>query len=156
MALQLKMLGTPLSKDIFCQVWLKLAQRFWKKRYLNFVNVFLLFRNYLHLANGMSLHLNKLKSTIPKTFCAKFCWNSPSGYGVDENVKFLQTDERTGGKRTDDRQLEKLTWAFSSGEMKTTNTFLFTLKIEFILKRFVKSYIWKSSTLCKVYLDSHV
>ena len=34
--------------------------------YLNFVNVFLLFPNYLHLEKDGALHLNKLESHSPK------------------------------------------------------------------------------------------
>ena len=50
----------------------------------------------------------------PGILCAKFGWNWPSGSGEeDENVKSLQTDGRT-----DDRWSEKLTWTFSSGELK--------------------------------------
>ena len=49
-----------------CQVWFKLAQWFWRSRFLNFVNLYLLFRNYLPLENGMALHLNKLESPSPK------------------------------------------------------------------------------------------
>ena len=33
----------PSSKDALCQVRLKLAQWFWRRRFLNFVNVFSLF-----------------------------------------------------------------------------------------------------------------
>ena len=66
----------------------------------------------------------------PRMLCAKFGWNWPSGSGEDENVKSLQTDRQTDRKtdrRTDggtdrqtpdDRWSEKLTWAFSSGELK--------------------------------------
>ena len=39
----------PFDKGCLCQVWLKLAQWFWRRRFLNFDNVFLLFRNYLPL-----------------------------------------------------------------------------------------------------------
>ena len=66
-----------------------------------------------------------------------FGWNWPSGSGEeDENVKSLQkdrqTDRQTDGQTdgqtdrwtdrqtTDDRWSEKLTWAFSSGELKST------------------------------------
>ena len=56
----------------------------------------------------------------PSMLCAKFGWNWPSGSGEeDENVKSLQTDGRTDRETTDDRWSEKLTWAFSSGELKT-------------------------------------
>ena len=33
-------------KDALRQIWLKLAQWFWRRRFLNFVNVFSFFRNY--------------------------------------------------------------------------------------------------------------
>ena len=37
-----------------------------KKIFLNFVNVYLLFRNYLPFEMGMALHLNKFKSPLHK------------------------------------------------------------------------------------------
>ena len=49
-----------------CHVWLKLAQWFWKRGFLNFVNVLSLFRNYLPLEMGVALHLNNLESFSPK------------------------------------------------------------------------------------------
>ena len=52
-------------KDALCKVWSKLAQWFWRRRFLNFVNVFSLFRNYLPLEKGGALHLNKLESPSP-------------------------------------------------------------------------------------------
>ena len=51
---------SPLPKDALCQVWLKLAQWFWRERFYNFINVFWLFRNYLPLEKGGDLHLKKL------------------------------------------------------------------------------------------------
>ena len=68
-------------KDALCQVWLKLAQWFLKRRYLNVVNVFLLFCNDLPLEKGVALHLNKLEFPLPKDEV--------------ENVKNLQTDGQT-------------------------------------------------------------
>ena len=38
-----------LHKDASCQDWLKLSQRFWRRRCFNFINVFSLFPNYLPL-----------------------------------------------------------------------------------------------------------
>ena len=49
----------------FFQVWLKLALRFWRRGFLNFVNVLLLFRNNLPLKKGRKLHLKKLESPLP-------------------------------------------------------------------------------------------
>ena len=43
-------LKSPSRKDALCQVWLKLAQWFWRRRFFkNFFKVFSLFRNYLPL-----------------------------------------------------------------------------------------------------------
>ena len=65
-ALHLKQLESPSPKDALCKVWLKLAQWFWRRRFFNFVNAFLLFRNYLSLEKGRALHLQKLESPSPK------------------------------------------------------------------------------------------
>ena len=65
MALYLKKLESPSPKDALCQIWLKLAQWFWR-RFLNFVNVFSPFRNYLALEKGGAQHLNKLESPSSK------------------------------------------------------------------------------------------
>ena len=61
-ALLLNKLESPSPKDALCQVWLKLAQWFWRRRFLNFVNVFWLFPNYVPLGKGGVLHLKKLES----------------------------------------------------------------------------------------------
>ena len=45
---------------------MKFVQWFLRRRFLNFVNVFLLFCNYLPLEKGGALHLNKLESPSPK------------------------------------------------------------------------------------------
>ena len=58
-ALHLNKLESPLPKDDLCQVWLKLAQSFWRRRFLKFVNVFVLIRNYLPLEKAESFHFNK-------------------------------------------------------------------------------------------------
>ena len=65
-ALHLNKLESPSSIDALCQVWSKLAQWFWRRRFLNFVNVCSLFRNNLPLEKGAALHLNKLESPSPK------------------------------------------------------------------------------------------
>ena len=58
----------PFTQGCFCQICLKLAQRFWRRRFSNFFNVFSLFCNYRYipLEKGWALHLNKLKSSSPK------------------------------------------------------------------------------------------
>ena len=73
---------------------------------------------------------SSLNSLHTRILCAKFGLNWPSGSGEEvENVKSLQTDRQTY-RHTDiqtdwwterhkmvDRQSEKLTWAFNSGEL---------------------------------------
>ena len=56
----------PSPKDALCQIWLKLAQWFWRRFFFYFVNVFSLSRNYLPLEKGWTLHLNKLESSSQK------------------------------------------------------------------------------------------
>ena len=53
----------PSSKDALCQVWLKLALWFWRRRFrfLNSVNVFSLFRYHLPWKKGGALRLNKFE-----------------------------------------------------------------------------------------------
>ena len=65
-ALHLKILEFPSPKGALCQVWLKLAQWFWRSRCFNFINVFSLFRNYLPLGKDGALQLKKSKFPLPK------------------------------------------------------------------------------------------
>ena len=64
--LHLIKLESPLPKDGLCQVWLKLAQWFWRRKFFIFINVFSLFPNYLPLEKGWALHLKKLECPSPK------------------------------------------------------------------------------------------
>ena len=52
------------TQECFCQVWLKLALRIWRRGFLNLVNVFSLFRYCLLLEKNVTLHLNKLESPL--------------------------------------------------------------------------------------------
>ena len=56
----------PFTQGCFVTIWVKLAQWFWKRRFLNFINVFMLFCNYLPLEMGVALRLNKFESPSPK------------------------------------------------------------------------------------------
>ena len=114
-AFHLNNLKSTSLKDALCQVWLKLAQWFWRRRFFNFVNVFSLFRNYLPLKKGGTLLLNKLETSSPKdVLCqvwlklAQWFWRRR---WKCEKFTYRQTDGQT------DRRQTKLTWAFSSGEL---------------------------------------
>ena len=65
-------------KEALCQVCLKLAKWFWR-RFLNYANVFSLFRNYLSLVKGWAVHSNKLESSSPKDALCPVWLNWPSG-----------------------------------------------------------------------------
>ena len=79
MALYFNILESPLPKRALCQVWLKLDQ--WcLRRFLNFINVFSPFRNYLPLEIGVVLYFDELESPSHEMLCAKFGWNWPSGF----------------------------------------------------------------------------
>ena len=99
--LHLSKIEFPSSKDALRQVWLKLAQWFWR-RFLNFVNVFSLIRNYLPLEKGVALYWKNLNPHYPKMLCAKFRWNWLSGSGEeDENVKSLRQQRQQRRRLTD-------------------------------------------------------
>jgi hypothetical protein len=59
-------LESPSTKDDLCQVWLKLAQWFWRRRFLNDPTPFLHFCDYLPFEEDLALYLNKLVSPSPK------------------------------------------------------------------------------------------
>ena len=62
MALHLNKLESLSLKNVLCPIRLKLAQWFCRKIFLNFLNVFSLFHNYLPLEKSLALHLKKLES----------------------------------------------------------------------------------------------
>ena len=73
-----------MTKDALCQVWLKLATWFRRRRLLNFINVFSLFRNYLPMENSMVFICTNLNPLHPRMLCAMFGWNWLSGSGEEE------------------------------------------------------------------------
>ena len=90
-----------------------------------FLNVFSLFRNYLPLEKCGALHLNKLQSPSPKDALCQV-WLQLAQWFWRRRWKCEKfTDGRTDGQMdrqtTDNRGSEKLTWAFSSGELKKTS-----------------------------------
>jgi hypothetical protein len=64
--LYLNKLESPLPKDDLCQFWLKLAQWFWRRRFLNDPTPFFLFCDYLPFEEELALYLNKLEFPLPK------------------------------------------------------------------------------------------
>jgi hypothetical protein len=62
----LNKLESPSPKDDLCQVLLKLAQWFWRRRSLNDPTPFLHFCDYLPFEEELALYLNKLEFPLPK------------------------------------------------------------------------------------------
>ena len=82
-ALQVNKLESPSPKDaLIC------ATFGWNlpsgSGFLNFVNICLLFRNYLQIDMGVALHLNNLESLSLMDALCKVCINWPIGSGEDE------------------------------------------------------------------------
>ena len=55
-----------------------------KKIFINFVNVFSLFHNYLPLGKAQPFIWTNLNPLHPNLLCAKFGWNRPSGSGDED------------------------------------------------------------------------
>ena len=100
------------SKDTLCQVWLKLAQWFLRRKFLNIFDIILYFCYYLPLEKGVLYAIishwkrawpfifTNLNPLYPRMLCAKFGRNWPSGSGEEvENAKSLQTDRHTDRQR---------------------------------------------------------
>ena len=96
-------------KDALCQIWLKLALWFLRRRIIKLVNVFLLFLYYLPLEKDVVLHFNKLESPSPKDALCQI-WLKLALWFLSRRWKYEKFTDRL---TTDNSWSEKLTWAFS-------------------------------------------
>jgi hypothetical protein len=64
--IHLNKLESPSPKGDLCQVWLEMAQWFYRRRFLNDPTPFLHFCDYLPLEEDLALYLNKLEFPSPK------------------------------------------------------------------------------------------
>ena len=62
-------------KEALCLAWLKLAQWFWRRIFLNFVNAFSLYRYYLPLETEWPFIWTNYNPLHPRMICAKLDWN---------------------------------------------------------------------------------
>ena len=74
-----------------------------EKIFLNFVNVFLLFRNYLTLEKDRDPHLNKLESPSTKDALCQV-WLKLAQLFLRERVENIEISLQTDGQQTDDGQ----------------------------------------------------
>ena len=115
-ALSLNSRESSSHKYALCQVWWKLAQQFWRRRFFKISSMYFhYFCYYLPLEIGPFIwkkkNLNFLRSRM---LCAKFsCMsaNCPIGSGEDESVRSLQRQRRQQRRTMDKFRSEKLTWA---------------------------------------------
>jgi hypothetical protein len=90
-----------------------------EKKIFKIFSVFLLFFDYLPLDKGDLLCLNNLESPPPKDdLCQIWLKLVQWFWRGSRKCKSLKTDGQTDRRMTDSRRSEKLTWAFSSGELK--------------------------------------
>ena len=68
-ALHLNKLYSHFPRDALCQVWLKLANWFFRRRFLNFVHSFSVNRNYLPLEKELSLYFQNWNFLHPGQRC---------------------------------------------------------------------------------------
>ena len=94
-ALHLNKLESPSTKDVLCQIWLKLSfEQTW--------NLFTLEQTWNLFTQGCFVpSLVKIGPVV-----------------LEKKLKIGKVYGLTDGQKTDDRWSEKLTWAFSSGELK--------------------------------------
>ena len=78
--------------DTLCQEWLNLAPWFWRRGFLNVVNVFSLLAKLLSPLDKE----RRFPFPSPKDNLCKVCWNWPSGFGEDV---YERGDRETGARR---------------------------------------------------------
>ena len=101
-AFHLNKLQFPSPKDALCQVWLKLAQCFWRGRFFNIFNIILHFRYHFPLEKGKALHLNKLESLHPRMLCANLVETCP--VVLEKKSKIGKVYRQTDGQKDDGRR----------------------------------------------------
>ena len=103
----------PFTKRCFLPHLVEIGSLVLQQKILKFCQYFSLFRNYLPLEKGVALCLNKYEIPSPKDALCQV-WLKLAQLGSWEKMKKWKVH-----MQMDRRRSEKLTWAFSSGELKT-------------------------------------
>ena len=90
MVLHLNKLKSPSPKYALYKIRLQLAQWFWRRRLLIFVNVNSLFRTHLPLEKCGPFIWTNLNSFLPRMLCAKFGWNWNSVSEEDLSISLFR------------------------------------------------------------------
>ena len=102
-----------------------------RRRLLNYVHAYLLFRNYQLLEKVGSFILNKLESpTLQNALCQ--VWLKLALWFLKRRCKCTKVTDRREDRQTEkwtthNRQSENLTWAFSFSELKKSYSLLSNL-----------------------------
>ena len=88
LVLQLNKLESPSAKDALGQMWLKLVQWFWIRKFLNFLNVFYYFVIISSWKRAGPFSCRNLNFLHWRMLCAKFGWNLPSASGEEDFKNF--------------------------------------------------------------------
>ena len=92
----IKQVWTPFKKDYMYQVWLKLAQRFKRRRFL-ILSMYFAICNYLPLEMESFFIWRNLNSRLPRMHCSKFGWNRHSGMEKKRKMwNYDNNDEEDG------------------------------------------------------------
>ena len=105
-------------KDAWCPVWLKFAQWFWRRRFLNAVDVFSLSCYYLTSEKDVTLYLNKLEFPLPKDVLCQV-WLKLIQWFWRRRWKCEKFTTMTTTTRNANGQIpikKNLTWAFDLNE----------------------------------------
>ena len=95
-SLHLNKFESLLTKDTLCQVLMKLAQWFWRRRFLKNINVFSQFGNYLLLEKGGSLHWTNLNPFHPRMLVPSFVEIDPGV--LEKETKMWKVYDGTNDK----------------------------------------------------------
>ena len=82
---------SPSPKDDLGQIWLKLAQWFWRRRFLKIFSEFLHFRYYLPLKMADCHHLYNFESPSPKDVSCQVWWKLAQWFLRRRFVKYFST-----------------------------------------------------------------
>ena len=80
----------PLPKNALCQVWLKLAKWFWRRRFLNIFNIILLFCYYLPLEKGIGPSFEETLFPLPNNvLCPSLVEIGPVVFSISFTILLL-------------------------------------------------------------------
>ena len=137
-----KKLESSSPKNALSQVWLKLAQWFWRRRFLKVVNSF--FPPIISpLGKAWSFIWINWNPLHPGILCAKFGWDWSSGSGEKTKMwkVYRQTEGQMDGQTDDGRQVIRK--AHLILRLRWAKTFLSQLNSQCLYNMYMTVYLYK-------------